>query len=67
MQTNKIGGECVKRTRYSKDFKIKVVKEAIESGNKSQIARRYVLSVGLVHRWVVEYQTGKLESRKKYI
>lgn len=62
-----IGGEIMKRTRYSKDFKIKVVKEAIESGNKSEIARRYVLSVGLVHRWVVDYQSGKLESRKKFI
>lgn len=44
---------------------MKVVKEALEAGNKSQIARRYVLSVGLVHRWVVEYETGKLAAKMK--
>lgn len=54
----------MKRSRYTKEFKIKVVREAIESGNKSQIARRYVLSVGLVHRWVVEYKSGKLEGKR---
>lgn len=50
----------MKRTSYSKEFKIQVVKEAIETGNKSLIARKYVLSVGLVHRWVVEYESGRL-------
>ncbi|WP_096202027.1 helix-turn-helix domain-containing protein [Bacillus sp. FJAT-45350] len=57
--------ERTKRSRYTRDFKVKIVKEAMESGNKSLIARRYVLSVGLVHRWVVEYQTGKLKGSTK--
>ncbi|MDE5416102.1 transposase [Alkalihalobacterium chitinilyticum] len=54
----------MKRASYSKEFKAKVVKEAIETGNKSMIARRYVLSVGLVHRWVVEYESGKFQKRR---
>ncbi|WP_209125128.1 transposase [Alkalihalobacillus sp. BA299] len=54
----------MKRSSYSKEFKVKVVKEAIETGNKSLIARRYVLSVGLVHRWVVEYEAGKFHKRR---
>ncbi|OLO26261.1 hypothetical protein BTR23_23735 [Alkalihalophilus pseudofirmus] len=54
----------MKRASYSKEFKVKVVKEAIETGNKSLIARRYVLSVGLVHRWVVEYEAGKFQKRR---
>lgn len=61
----KVGDEGLKRASYSKEFKLQVVKEAIETGNKSLIARKYVLSVGLVHRWVVEYEAGRLCSAEK--
>lgn len=52
----------LKRASYSTEFKVQIVKEAIETGNKSLVARKHVLSVGLVHRWVVEYEAGRLGS-----
>lgn len=51
----------MKRTRHSKEFKIQVCKEAIETGNTSLVARRYELSANMVHRWVKEYKDGKFD------
>ncbi|MFC5714050.1 transposase [Thalassorhabdus alkalitolerans] len=55
----------MKRTRYSNEFKCQVVKEAMKRGNQSWVARKYVISVGLVNRWIVEYQEGKLVENKE--
>lgn len=46
----------VKRTRYSNDFKNKIIEETLKTGNKSEIARKYVLSVSVIHRWLNEYR-----------
>lgn len=49
----------MKRTKHSKDFKLQVVKEATETGNKTLVARRYELNPNMVSRWVREYTDGK--------
>ncbi|RNB69565.1 transposase, partial [Brevibacillus invocatus] len=33
----------MKRKQYSNEFKMQVVKEALESGNRAAVARRYEL------------------------
>ncbi|MED3751383.1 transposase [Geobacillus stearothermophilus] len=35
----------MKRRKHSKEFKLQVVKEALEVGNKALVARRYELSL----------------------
>ncbi|SFA52711.1 Transposase and inactivated derivatives [Parageobacillus thermantarcticus] len=50
----------MKRRKHSKEFKLQVVKEALEVGNKALVARRYELSPNLVQRWVKAYEEGKL-------
>lgn len=47
------------RTRHSKEFKLQVVKEATETGNKSLVARRYNLNANMVSRWCTEYKNGQ--------
>jgi len=50
----------MKRRKHSKEFKLQVVKEALEVGNKALVARRYELSPNLVQRWVKAYEEGHL-------
>jgi transposase len=50
----------MKRRKHSKEFKLQVVKEALEVGNKALVARRYELSPNLVQRWVKAYEEGQL-------
>jgi transposase len=49
----------MKRTKYSNEFKVQVVKEALETRNKAAVARRYELASNMLHRWVKEYESGK--------
>lgn len=51
--------EQMKRTRHSNEFKVQVVKEALETGNKAAVARRYELASNMLHRWVKDYELGK--------
>lgn len=51
----------VVRNKHSKEFKLKVIKEAKETGNVSAVARRYELAVNMLHRWCKEYEAGKFE------
>lgn len=50
----------VKRNKHSKQFKLQVIKEALETGNKAAVARRYEIAANMLHRWTKEYETGKL-------
>lgn len=50
----------MKRTRHSNDFKLQIVKEALESGNKAAVARLYEIATNMLHRWVKDYESGKL-------
>lgn len=50
----------MKRTKHPTEFKLQVVKEALETGNKSAVARRYEIAVNMLHRWVRDYEEGKL-------
>jgi transposase len=47
----------LRRRRYDADFKTRVAREAIETGNGTVVARRYELAPALVNRWAKSYQT----------
>jgi len=49
----------LKRNKHSKEFKLQVIKEAMETGNKAAVARRYELATNMLHRWIKEYEAGK--------
>lgn len=40
----------MKRTKHSKEFKIQVIKESMETGKTSIVARRYELNPNMVCR-----------------
>lgn len=44
------------RKRYSSEMKMQVVKEALETGNASIVARRHDIAPSLVARWVRYYK-----------
>lgn len=44
------------RTRYPSEFKLRVVREAIEVGNASEVARRYEIHPTVVGRWIKAYR-----------
>ncbi|MDM5154758.1 transposase [Bacillus sp. DX1.1] len=46
----------MQRRKHSIEFKKQVVQEAIETGNKALVARRYDLSPNLVHKWIKAFQ-----------
>ena len=48
----------MERKRYSKEFKLQIIKEALESNNTALVARRYELNANMVHRWIREYHNG---------
>ncbi|MFK4439896.1 transposase [Paenibacillus sp. RC73] len=47
------------RNKHSREFKRQIVKEAIETGNKAAVARRYEIAVNMLQRWVKEFEEGK--------
>ncbi|WP_010529239.1 transposase [Lentibacillus jeotgali] len=49
----------MRRTRYSEEFKMQAVKEAMDTEKPSVVARRYDLNANMVGRWVREYKNGK--------
>ena len=49
----------MKRKKYSKEFKTQVVKEAVEVGNASIVARKHDLSSSMVNRWVRQQRGSK--------
>lgn len=49
----------MKRKRYSPELKAQVVKDAVEVGNASIVARRHGLDVNMVSRWVREQNGSK--------
>lgn len=50
------------RRKYSKEFKEKVIKEAIETGNATLVARQYDLNTSMLNRWVREFKNLKKQS-----
>lgn len=50
----------MQRQRYSNEFKLQVVKEVQEVGNKSAVARRYEITPNMVRQWEKHYQDGQL-------
>ncbi|MFD2672225.1 transposase [Marinicrinis sediminis] len=51
----------MKRQKYAREFKLQVVKEALETGNTTLVSRRYELSRNMVQRWVRESRNGKFD------
>ncbi|KXG73635.1 transposase [Thermotalea metallivorans] len=47
------------RRKYSKEFKEKVIKEAMETGNAALVARQYDLNKNMLNRWVREFKNPK--------
>ncbi|MED3648672.1 transposase [Halalkalibacterium halodurans] len=54
----------MKRTKHSQEFKLQVIKEVLETGKQSIVARRYELNPNMVSRWVREYKDGKYGETK---
>jgi transposase len=52
----------MQRQRYSNEFKVQVIKEAQEVGNKSAVARRYEITSNMLHRWENQYQNGHFDN-----
>lgn len=52
----------MQRQRYSKEFKMQVVKEVQEVGNKSAVARRYEITPNMVRQWEKQYQNGRFDN-----
>jgi len=46
----------IKRRHHSKETKLRIIKEAIATGNVSIVARRYDLSASMVSKWVRQYK-----------
>jgi len=44
------------RRRHTPETKLRLVKEALETGNVSVVARRYELSSSMVSKWVRQYK-----------
>lgn len=44
------------RRRHSAETKLKVVRESLETGNATLVARRHDLAPGLVSKWVRQYK-----------
>lgn len=51
-------GACaLRRRQYDVDFKSRVAREAVETGNGTVVARRYELAPALVNRWAKSYRS----------
>jgi len=48
----------MKRNTYTQEFKQQIIKEAIETGNCSIVARRYDINPNVLARWVRENKNG---------
>ncbi|TDT51970.1 transposase [Fonticella tunisiensis] len=46
----------VTKRKFTPEFKEKLIKEAIETGNASLVARQYEISPSLLSRWVRQYK-----------
>jgi transposase-like protein len=53
---NEGGRFKLSRRRYDPEFKVRVAKEVIETGNGSIVARRYDIAPAVVNRWARAYE-----------
>jgi len=53
------------RKRYSEEFKLQVVHEAMETRNNAVVARRHDLNPQVVGRWVRDYKNATLLKNTK--
>jgi transposase len=53
------GDDEMTRNKHSKEFKLQIIKEAMETGNKAAVARRYEIAANMLRRWMKEYEEGK--------
>lgn len=44
------------RTRYPKELKERVIREALETGNVAAVARRHELKVSVVYSWMRQHR-----------
>lgn len=50
------------RTRYSNEQKMRVVREALETGNTAAVARRHGIHTNAVYNWVKQYRESGEEA-----
>lgn len=48
----------MRHNTYTQEFKQQIIKEAIETGNCSIVARRYEINPNVLTRWVREYKNN---------
>lgn len=53
------------KQRFSRDFRTRVAREAIESGNQSATAKKYKLSPGTLYSWVKNYRNLDIKTKIK--
>lgn len=46
----------MQRRKFTPDLKIRVVNEALETGNTSAVARRHEIHASVLNRWVRDYK-----------
>lgn len=56
----------MERRKFSQGFKEQVVKECIETGNASIVARKHEIRPNVVNRWVSQYRSGTLSFTKPH-
>ena len=56
----------MQRKKYSDEFKQQIIKEAIETGNCSIVARKHNLIPSNVARWVRTHSNGNNSASKNY-
>lgn len=54
----------MERRKFFHQFKEQVVKECIETGNTSIVARKHEIRPNVVNRWISQYRNGTLSSTK---
>ncbi len=52
----------MKRRKFSQDFKDRLIKETLETGNASVVARKYDINPTVVNRWI---RDGKIQPEKE--
>jgi transposase-like protein len=53
------------RKKYSDEFKQQIVKEAIETGNMSLVARQHEIAKSMVAKWVKQYKNPPVQKNNK--
>jgi transposase len=54
-------------SKYSPQFKLKVVKDYLKSGGQRRLAHLYEINTSDIRKWTLSYQSNGLSSLKKRV